>query len=92
MHLEVVAFPPYRAGLGAGPMPLDMPDGATLRDVLRVLAQRSADFERFAGAKKDEWLWGQLLVHVKGEMVRLDDRLREGDRLELLPPIAGGLR
>lgn len=90
MHLEVVAYPPYRAGLGAGPVALDMADGATLRDVLRVLARRSADFEPFAGAKKDEWLWGQLLVHVKGEMVRLDDRLNEGDRLELLPPIAGG--
>lgn len=90
MHLEVVAYPPYRAGLGAGAVPLDMPDGATLRDVLRVLARRSADFDSFAGAKKDEWLWGQLLVHVKGEMVRLDDRLNEGDRLELLPPIAGG--
>ena len=90
MHVEVVAYPPYRARLGPGPTRLDMPDGATLRDVLRVLARRSAEFEPFAGAKKDEWLWGQLLVHVKGEMVRLDDELNEGDCLELLPPIAGG--
>ena len=54
------------------------------------LAQRSQDFDAFAGAKKDEWLWGQLLVHVRGEMVRLNDRLQDGDLLELLPPIAGG--
>jgi molybdopterin converting factor small subunit len=91
MQLDVVAYPPYRAGLGAGTVHLDLPEGSTLRDVLRVLAQRSQEFEPWASARNDEWLWGQLLVHVKGEMVRLDDRLNTGDRLELLPPIAGGL-
>jgi molybdopterin converting factor small subunit len=67
-----------------------VPDGSTLRDVLRALAHRSAEFDPFARARGDEWLWGQLLVHVRGELVRLDDRLRDGDCLELLPPIAGG--
>lgn len=90
MWLQVVAYPPYRAGLGAGTLRLEVPDGATLRDVLRELARRNAEFEPFAGARKDEWLWGQLLVHVRGEMVRLDDPLADGDCLELLPPIAGG--
>ena len=71
-------------------MHLEMPDGSTLRDVLRVLAQRSQQFESFAGAPQDEWLWGQLLVHTKGEIVRLDDHVHHHDRLELLPPIAGG--
>ncbi|MCA1644330.1 MAG: MoaD/ThiS family protein [Chloroflexi bacterium] len=90
MQLDVVAYPPYRAGLGAGTVRLELPEGSTLRDVLRVLARRSHEFEPFAQARRDEWLWGQLLVHVKGEMVRLDDHLHDGDRLELLPPIAGG--
>jgi molybdopterin converting factor small subunit len=90
MQVQVVAYPPYRAGLGAGTLCLHLPEGATLRDVLRELARRSHEFDAFAGAKKDEWLWGQLLVHVKGEMVRLDDQLKDGDLLELLPPIAGG--
>jgi len=90
MQLDIVAYPPYRAGLGAGTVHLEMPEGSTLRDVLRVLARRSQQFEPWATAHKDEWLWGQLLVHVKGEMVRLDERLHHGDCLELLPPIAGG--
>ena len=90
MQLDVVAHPPYRAGLGAGTLHLELPDGSTLRDVLHVLAQRSQEFAPYAGARRDEWLWGQLLVHVKGEMVRLDDQLSNGDCLELLPPIAGG--
>ena len=86
-----MAYPPYRAGLGAGTLDLEMPAGATLREVLRVLACRSGEFQPFAEARKDEWLWGQLLVHVRGEMVHLNDHLQDGDRLELLPPIAGGL-
>jgi molybdopterin converting factor small subunit len=90
MQLAVVAYPPYRAGLGASSLHLDVPNGTTLRDVLRRLAQRSDEFEPYAAARKDEWLWGQLLVHVRGEMVRLDDVLQDGDCLELLPPIAGG--
>ncbi len=90
MRLSVVAYPPYRKGLGAGTLELEMPEGATLRDVLRELARRSGEFAAYAGARKDEWLWGQLLVHVRGEMVRLDDVLAEGDKLELLPPISGG--
>jgi molybdopterin converting factor small subunit len=90
VQLQVVAYPPYRAGLGAGRLVLDVRDGSTLRDVLRQLASRSREFESFARANKDEWLWGQLLVHVRGEMVRLDQRLQDGDCLELLPPIAGG--
>ncbi len=90
MRLAVVAYPPYRAGLGAGRLELEMAEGSTLREVLRMLARRSGEFQPWADARHDEWLWGQLLVHVRGEMVRLDDVLHEGDCLELLPPIAGG--
>ena len=71
-------------------MQLEMPEGSTLREVLRILARRSNEFQPWAEARRDEWLWGQLLVHVRGEMVRLDDELHDGDSLELLPPIAGG--
>ncbi len=90
MTVTVVAFPPYRAGLGPEPIDLELLAGSTLRDVLRALAERSAEFAPWAGARTNEWLWGQLLVHRKGEMVRLDDAVGDGDRLELLPPIAGG--
>jgi molybdopterin converting factor small subunit len=85
-----VAYPPYRAGPGAGVLELDVAENSKLRDLLTLLARRSQEFEPLAGARSDEWLWGQLLVHVKGEMVRLDEQLHEGDCLELLPPIAGG--
>ena len=90
MTVTIVAFPPYRAGLGPAPIDLELLAGSTLRDVLHALAQRSAEFEPWAVARTNEWLWGQLLVHRNGEIVRLDDAVADGDRLELLPPIAGG--
>jgi molybdopterin converting factor small subunit len=90
MQVMVEAHPPYRAGLGAGRFVMELPEGSTLRDLLRHLAQQSREFRPLAGAKKDEWLWGQLLVHARGELVRLDEALHDGERLELLPPIAGG--
>ena len=51
--------------------------------------------------QRERWLRGKSLplriylsafpeIAARGEMVRLDDRLIAGDRLELLPPIAGG--
>ncbi|MBV9170171.1 MAG: MoaD/ThiS family protein [Chloroflexi bacterium] len=90
MQVKVEAHPPFRAGLGAGRFVMDLPDGSTLRDLLCQLARQSGDFRTFASAMKDEWLWGQLLVHARGEIVRLDERLHDGECLELLPPIAGG--
>ena len=90
MQVIVEAHPPYRAGLGAGRLPVDLPPGSTLRDLLRALARQSREFQPLAGAQRDEWLWGQLLVHARGEIVRLDEALHDGQCLELLPPIAGG--
>ena len=90
MHIEVIAYAPYRAGLGNRRISLDIPDGATLRDALNALSQRSQEFGAFARARSDEWLWGQLLVHQDGEIVRLNEPLEDGAVLELLPPIAGG--
>jgi molybdopterin converting factor small subunit len=90
MRVEVVAFPPYRAGLGAGRLDVDLAEGSTLRDLLRALGRRSDELGTYAGAQRDEWLWGQLLVHARGEIVRLDDPLHDGQCLELLPPISGG--
>lgn len=90
MRVMVEAHPPYRAGLGQARFPIDLPEGSTLRDLLRTLACQDREFQPLAGAKKDEWLWGQLLVHARGEIVRLDQPLHDGECLELLPPIAGG--
>lgn len=90
MNVQVVPYPPYRSGLGSDLIELEVPEGSTLRDVLRLLARRSAEMAPLAEARSDEWLWGQMITHRRGEMMLLDEPVADGDRLELLPPIAGG--
>lgn len=90
MQVTVVPYQPYRDELGSSRLELDVPDGSTLRDVLRRLARQTRKFSEYAEARGDEWLWGQLIVHLRGEMAKLDQPLRDGDCLELLPPISGG--
>ncbi len=69
---------------------VDLPDGARVRDLLGRLGERHPPFRAFAAAPSDEFLWGQLIVHVNDEIAGLDTSLQSSDRIDLLPPIAGG--
>ena len=87
---RINVYPPYRAIVGSNEIELDFPPGTTLRGVLRLLAERYPAFREFAEAPTSEFLWGQLIVHVNDEIAGLGTVLRADDRLDLLPPIAGG--
>ena len=84
-------YPPYRAMIGSEQLELEVPDGAPLRQVLEMLAERHPPFREFARAPSSEFLWGQLIVHVNDDIAGLDNLIQPTDRLDLLPPIAGGL-
>lgn len=88
--MQITAYPPYRRILGAETLEVDLPEGTRLRDLLNWLGERHPPFRAFALSPSDEFLWGQLIVHVNDEIAGLDTPLRPGDRLDLLPPIAGG--
>jgi molybdopterin converting factor small subunit len=88
--VRVTAYPPYRRMLEAESLDVDLPDGARVRDLLGWLGERHSPFRAFAAAPSDEFLWGQLIVHVNDEIAGLGTSLRSGDRIDLLPPIAGG--
>lgn len=83
-------YPPYRALVGQDHLELDFPPNTPLRTVLKLLAARYPGFGQFARAPSNEFLWGQLIVHANNEIVGLDTPLQPTDRLDLLPPIAGG--
>ena len=85
-------YPPYRALVGSNEIELDFAPGTTLRVALGLLAERYPAFREFAEAPSSEFLWGQLIVHANNEIVGLDSPLQPTDRLDLLPPIAGGAR
>jgi molybdopterin converting factor small subunit len=86
----VHVYPPYRAVIGQDSLDVDLPPGATLRQLLEALGSRHRDFRDLARARSDEFLWGQLIVHVNDDIAGLSTPLQPGDKVELLPPIAGG--
>ena len=86
----VTAYPPYRRMIGRDTLQVDLPPGARVRDLLVQLGESCPPFRAFADAPTDEFLWGQLIVHVNDEIAGLDSPLQPDDRVDLLPPIAGG--
>lgn len=88
--MRITFYPPYRNAVGSDVLELTMDDGATVRDLLRVLGERYPLFTELAQARSDEFLWGQLTVHINEDLAGLDTRLNPADLIDLLPPIAGG--
>jgi molybdopterin converting factor small subunit len=87
---RIQVYPPYRAMVGQDSLQVELPVGATLRELLELLATRFPAFREFAEARSNEFLWGQLIVHVNDDIAGLETRLRPDDTVDLLPPIAGG--
>lgn len=86
----IIVYPPYRGLIGREHLELAVAPGTPLREVLRQLAEEYPPFREFAAAPSDEFLWGQLIVHVNDELAGLETPVQPDDRLDLLPPIAGG--
>ncbi len=61
---------------------LDMPDGATVEALLRLLRARTS---------KQNDIWRTLAVAVNREYADLAMVLHEGDEVALLPPVSGGI-
>ncbi len=70
-----------RDAVGAGELQLDLPDGATVAEVMRRLSE---DHPRLAERS------GALTVAVNQEFVGSEYAVQEGDEVALIPPISGG--
>lgn len=88
--MQLTAYPPFRRIIGTDVLEIDLPEGTRLRDVLAWLAERYPPFVPIARAPSDEFLWQHLIVHVNDQIAGLNTPLGPGDRVELLPTIAGG--
>jgi MoaD family protein len=96
VHLEIVPWLTKSLGMdGAGHAKVDetMPDGASVLDLLHCLAQRYPEFSRIA-FMDDGRLSRQVYVVVNDRALDLaggvEAKLKEGDRLLLLPAVSGG--
>lgn len=80
MRVNILLFAIYRDLAGAGELQVDVPEGATVRDLLGVLRARDA-LSR---------LPAEPAVAVNRDYAALDAPLHDGDDVALLPPVAGG--
>lgn len=81
MTITVVAFAQAREALGAGSLRIDLPDGSRVGDALGALEARHPGLAV---------LRAHLAVAVDRELVGVDQALRDGAELALLPPVSGG--
>ncbi|HUG88662.1 MAG TPA: molybdenum cofactor biosynthesis protein MoaE [Actinomycetota bacterium] len=81
MRLRVQMFGALRERAGRGEEVLDLPDGSTGTDLLRVVAERHPEASP---------LLDKVSLAVNLEVVPPDRELAAADEVALLPPVAGG--
>ncbi|CAN5841683.1 hypothetical protein BH23GEM9_BH23GEM9_03680 [soil metagenome] len=81
MRINLLLFALYRDLTGVGELSVEVRDGVSAGDALAELRTRDG---RLAGLPE------RPVVAINREYAGLDARLREGDELALLPPVAGG--
>jgi molybdopterin converting factor small subunit len=79
--VRVLAFARARELLAGRERSLDLPAGARVRDAWAALASQVPELETLAGSTR---------IARNGRIGSLDDVLRDGDELALLPPVGGG--
>ena len=81
MRIHLLLFALYRDLTGVGELDVDLKDGSSAATALATLRERDGRFSR---------LPERPVVAVNREYAELETRLRDGDELALLPPVAGG--
>lgn len=81
MRVAVRLFGGVREAVGEKELSVELPDGASARDLRRLLADRYHVFDTYGD---------RLAVSVQLEVVPLDTTLRDGDEVAFLPPVSGG--
>lgn len=80
MQVRVLLFAQYRDAVGAGELLFELPPGATALDAVAKLRT----------ARPSPLIPEHPVVAVNMNYASLQDVLRDGDEVALLPPVAGG--
>jgi molybdopterin synthase sulfur carrier subunit len=80
MSVTVLLFASYADALGTNSVSVELPDGATVGDVL-------ADLRRRPGAAR---LPPSPLVAVNQRYANVSSTVHAGDEVAVIPPVAGG--
>jgi molybdopterin converting factor subunit 1 len=80
MTIRVLLFASYADAFGAPELPVDLPSGSRVRDVLGTVRSDPKALS----------LPPSPLVAVNAEYAELDRVLADGDEVAIIPPVAGG--
>lgn len=90
MDVQVRLFATFREAVGEDTLDREVPDDASVGDLLRPLAAEHPDLDLF----EDGSLRGYVTVLQNGENVGhdegLDTPLSDGDTISVFPPVSGG--
>ncbi|HEV7506734.1 MAG TPA: molybdenum cofactor biosynthesis protein MoaE [Thermoanaerobaculia bacterium] len=81
MKICLLAFASAGDALGASEMEIEMPEGSRVADLRTRLDREHPGIVP---------LWPRLAVAVDGKVVSLEEPLRDGVEVALLPPVSGG--
>ena len=81
MQVRTLFFAAYRDVVGTSALQVDLPEGATVFDLVSGLRARGTPFDRIPELPA---------VAVNRTLVRGDAALSQGDEIAFLPPVAGG--
>ena len=80
MRLQVLLFASYADAFGATEVAVEIPEGATVRDLLSAVR----------AMVPNATLPPQPLIAVNQRYAAPGDLVRSGDEVALIPPVAGG--
>jgi molybdopterin synthase sulfur carrier subunit len=81
MRIRLLAFATAAQALGATESEVEVPDGATVGTLARLLGERHPGLAARSA---------RLAFAVDGELARPERALSEGCEVALLPPVSGG--
>jgi molybdopterin converting factor subunit 1 len=84
MRVKVLCFGVLKDLLGVAKETVELPDGAAVGDLLRILQSRASN------VNMEEQMWKSVAVAVNRQYETAACVLREGDEVALLPPVSGG--
>ncbi|WP_456365308.1 ubiquitin-like small modifier protein 1 [Thermococcus sp.] len=88
MRVKVRYFARYRSLVGTGEEEVELPEGATVMDLIEKLKERHPVLKTKIFAEDDDL--ADVNVSRNGRYVRFDEILKEGDVVALFPPVSGG--
>lgn len=81
MQIRALFFAAYRDAVGESSLEVDLPDDATVSDLVRGLRTRGDPFDRLPESPA---------VAVNRSYAAADRALAPGDEVAFIPPVAGG--